>query len=208
MYVPSHYAFLQSLFTSSVIYCIINLGETDSLGMLVANGPFHQPRLTCERNGVLTGIDIDCGNRITRRKPVQIQFDPPQIQRYLTWDWTRPAEVRIWRLTAWAMERPYSVISENILPNINPGQYSHSYKTSGRILIVYITRWHYNSKHFICHYYAILILSTGVSFAGVVLISVNWPDHTCNLEDKQYFPPKYWWLCTNLHTVTSHKSLN
>jgi hypothetical protein len=127
-------------------FIFFKLEETESLRMLVANGPFRQPRLACERNGAFSGIEIDCGNRVTRRKPVSIPFGPPQIPRYLTWDWTRAAAVRIWRLQR--------ELWKGLIP----------------------------------------------SYAKINLITIA----TLKIDST----PKYWWLYTNLRTVTSHRIVN
>jgi hypothetical protein len=52
--------------------------------------------------------EIDRGkSKYSGRKPVPVSLCPPQIPHGLTRDRTRPCAVRIRRLTAWAMARPF-----------------------------------------------------------------------------------------------------
>jgi hypothetical protein len=60
--------------------------------------------------GAVDGMKISRGNRSTRRKPSPVPLCPPQIPHNLTW----AAAVGSRRLTALAMARPISWVSEQL----------------------------------------------------------------------------------------------
>jgi hypothetical protein len=63
--------------------------------------------------GTVGGIKIGRGTRSTRWKPAPMPLSPPQIPCDLTWNWNRAAAVGNRRVTAWAMERPYSILNRS-----------------------------------------------------------------------------------------------
>jgi hypothetical protein len=82
------------------------------LGTSATVGLLYQPRMIDNNDyGAVGGMRIGRGNRSTRRKPAPVPLFPPQISQDLTWDRTRAAAVGSRRLTAWAMARPWLILS-------------------------------------------------------------------------------------------------
>jgi hypothetical protein len=74
--------------------------------------PIVQPQMIDEGYcGAIGGMKIGRGNRSTRRKPTPAPFCPPQIPLDQNRARTRPAAVGSQRLTAWAMARPWGVVT-------------------------------------------------------------------------------------------------
>jgi hypothetical protein len=67
----------------------------------------YQPWMIDDEYGAVGGMRIGRGKQSTLRKPAPAPIYSPQISHHLTWARTWASAVGSWRLTAWAMARPY-----------------------------------------------------------------------------------------------------
>jgi hypothetical protein len=74
-------------------------------------GLLYQPQMLEDECGAIGGMRIDRGNPSTWRKPAPVTLCPPQIKHDLTRARTRAAGVGSRRLTAWAMARPFPMVT-------------------------------------------------------------------------------------------------
>jgi hypothetical protein len=84
-------------------------------------GLLYQPRMI--DNDEVSGMRIGRGNRTTQKNYTLVPLCPPQIPYDLTWARTRAAVVWGWRLTAWAVTRPFI---SSFIPGLSPFKTSFS----------------------------------------------------------------------------------
>jgi hypothetical protein len=113
-------------------------------------GLVYQPRMIDDECGVVGGMKIWRGNRSTQRKSAPVPLCPPQIPHDLTWDRTRAPAVGSRRLTAWAMARPGTGISD--IPCWNGGvvtAWKRKQKGLTMVMSIFTVNWNINWKHFL-----------------------------------------------------------
>jgi hypothetical protein len=94
-------------FLIRIVVCGVHTGSTCHVGHI---WPIVPAPGDCE-DGELRGMKIGMGNRRTRRKPAPVPLYPPEIPLDQTRSRSRPATVASQRLTAWAMERSFRIVS-------------------------------------------------------------------------------------------------